>query len=118
MKRIYSCIAGLAVLAFSVSANAGGYQLNDYSVTGLGRAYAGQGVVGDDYSAIAFNPAGMTLMKKSGFQTGATLVNLKADVDSIDSRYPNAHKKMNFWTFNVMNGSEYKIYIPQSMVSE
>ena len=26
--------------------------------------------------------------------------------------------KMNFWTFNVMNGAEYKFYIPQSMLSE
>ena len=26
--------------------------------------------------------------------------------------------KMNFWTFNILNGSEYKLYIPQSMASE
>lgn len=95
MKKISTYITGLAVMALSIPALAGGYQLNDYSVTGLGRAYAGQGVVGDDYSAIAFNPAGMSLMKKSGIQTGATFVNLRADVDSLTG---DKHKKMDFWT--------------------
>ena len=77
------------------SANAGSYQLNDYSVTGLGRSYAGQGIVGDDYSAIAFNPAGMTLMEKSGVQQAFNFVNLRADVNEIENQHN--HKKMNFW---------------------
>ena len=96
MKHLKSYITALAVLATAFSASAGGYQLNDYSVTGLGRAYAGQGIMGDDYSAIAFNPAGMTLMKKSGIQTGATFVNLKSDVDGLGS-YEGQHKKMDLW---------------------
>ena len=86
--------AGAFVASFH--AQAGGYQLNDYSVTGLGRSYAGQGIMGDDYSAIAFNPAGMTLMKKSGVQQNFTFINLKADVDGVDS-LEGHHKKMNFW---------------------
>lgn len=80
----------------SLSAVAGGYQLNDYSVTGLGRSYAGQGIMGDDYSAIAFNPAGMTLMKKSGLQTGLSLINLRADVEGLNAS-AGQHKKMDFW---------------------
>ena len=86
-----------AVAMHIIPANAGGYQLNDYSVTGLGRSYAGQGIMGDDYSAIAFNPAGMTLMKKSGLQQSFSFVNLKSDADSRDPRYPNQHSQMNFW---------------------
>lgn len=78
------------------SAQAGSYQLNDYSVTGLGRSYAGQGIVGDDYSAIAFNPAGMTLMEKSGVQQVFNFINLRADVDGLDN-HAGEHKKMNFW---------------------
>lgn len=97
MKHIQNYIAGLAVVAFGLPVLAGGYQLNDYSVTGLGRSYAGQGIMGDDYSAIAFNPAGMAAVKRSGIQTGLTMINIKADVDSLDSRHPGAHKKMNFW---------------------
>ena len=78
------------------SAEAGSYQLNDYSVTGLGRSYAGQGIVGDDYSAIAFNPAGMTLMEKSGVQQVFNMINLKADVDGVEN-HAGKHKKMTFW---------------------
>ena len=52
---------------------AAGFALNDLSMTGAGRAYAGAGVVGDDYSAMGFNPAGMTL-KGTGVQAGAALI--------------------------------------------
>ncbi|MBR6412460.1 MAG: transporter [Alphaproteobacteria bacterium] len=96
MKRIYSYVAGLAVLAMAFSAHAGGYQLNDYSVTGLGRSYAGQGIMGDDYSAIAYNPAGMTLMKKSGLQQALSMINLKADMKGI-GRNEGRSAKMDFW---------------------
>ena len=101
MKRFYSYLAGLTTLAISASALAGGYQLNDYSVTGLGRSYAGQGIMGDDYSAIAFNPAGMTLMKKSGLQQSFSMINLKSDLQGFGTSAlgPNDGKKakMDFW---------------------
>ncbi len=75
--------AGVAVMA-STTAMAGSYQLNDYSVTGLGRAFAGAGIVGDDYSAIAYNPAGMMAVKRSGVQAGLTTVNLRSDMESLE----------------------------------
>ncbi len=58
---------------------AGGFQLSEYSLTQLGRAFAGYGVVGDDYSAIAYNPAGMCL-RDTGLQTGVTMVALNSKV--------------------------------------
>lgn len=64
---------------------AGGYQLNDYSVTGLGRSFAGVGIMGDDYSAIAYNPAGMMLVKRNGMQAGLTMVNLKSDIEGLQT---------------------------------
>ena len=102
MKRFSRYLAGLAVCAMSVPALAGSYQLNDYSVTGLGRAYAGQGVVGDDYSAIAFNPAGMMAVNRSGVQAGMTFVNLKSDIHSLNQKplsevAPGKKHKMDFW---------------------
>ena len=71
-----------AVLTMAVATNAlaAGYQLQEYSVTGLGRAFAGAGVMGDDYSAIAFNPAGMSLVEKSGVQMGAIAVDVYGKV--------------------------------------
>ena len=96
MKRIYSYVAGLAVVAMAFSAHAGSYQLNDYSVTGLGRSYAGQGIMGDDYSAIAFNPAGMTLMKRSGVQQSLSMINLKSRIDGLGANQGKT-AKMDFW---------------------
>ena len=58
--------ASLLALGLASNANAAGYQLNEYSITNLGRAFAGAGIMGDDYSALANNPAGMTLVKRSG----------------------------------------------------
>ncbi len=63
-------LSALSVLLLSTSALAGGYQLSEYSVTNLGRSFAGAGVVGDDYSALAFNPAAMNL-RGTGAQLGA-----------------------------------------------
>lgn len=79
MKKSYLAIAAAVMCASQ--AQAAGYQLNEFSTTGLGRAFAGVGVMGDDYSAMAFNPAGMTLVKRSGFQTGlaATQIYSKAE---------------------------------------
>ena len=59
MKKI-SAAAAVALLASVGNANAAGYQLNEFSVTNLGRSFAGIGVAGDDYSALGYNPAGMT----------------------------------------------------------
>lgn len=62
---------------FSTNALASGYLLNEYSVTSLGRAFAGVGVVGDDLSAIASNPAGLQLFDRTvGAQVGATVITL------------------------------------------
>ncbi|MDR1694238.1 MAG: OmpP1/FadL family transporter [Lactobacillaceae bacterium] len=76
-KLNFLLMCGLGLAAAS-TAKASGYQLNEYSVTNLGRAFAGVGVVGDDYSAIAFNPAGMTL-KGSGGQLGVSVVEMNSD---------------------------------------
>lgn len=75
-------IAGYLMLGMAslwgADALASGYQLNEYSANGLGRAFAGSGVVGDDYSAIAYNPAGMSL-KDSGMQVGVSFVEMYSD---------------------------------------
>ncbi len=73
-------LGAVSVLAFgAVEANAAGFQLTENSAVGLGRAFAGSGVVGDDLSAIANNPAGMSLFDGNfAVQAGTTLVDLNA----------------------------------------
>lgn len=72
MKKI-RLLSGSIATFLSLNVYAGGYQLQEYSITNLGRAFAGAGVAGDDYSAIAFNPASINL-KDTGFQIGASEV--------------------------------------------
>ena len=69
----------MGLLLASSTALAGGYQLQEYSVTNAGRAFGGAGIVGDDYSAIAFNPAGMTL-RQSGMQLGAMAMDIHSNM--------------------------------------
>lgn len=68
--------AGLFVLAALATgiAHGAGFQITESSVTGLGRAFAGSGLVGDDLSAIAYNPAGLTLLDGTRIQGGATFI--------------------------------------------
>ncbi|NCB49279.1 MAG: transporter [Alphaproteobacteria bacterium] len=76
MKMLKMVSLGSLLVCSAMEANASGFQLLEYSATGLGRSYAGAGLVGDDYSAIAFNPAGMSL-NDSGAQMGFTVLNIK-----------------------------------------
>ncbi len=46
---------------FQNLAQAGGFQISEQSVTGLGRAFAGSGVVGEDNSDMFYNPASLSL---------------------------------------------------------
>jgi len=94
MKKTTLTAIGLALL-YSNSALAAGYQLNEYSVTGLGRSFAGAGVVGDDYSALAYNPAGMTLMKRSGIQGSITMAEMASTIKG-DGPFEGEETKMHY----------------------
>lgn len=96
MANTTSKIFALALtgVCASTSANAAGWQLSDYSVAGLGRAYAGGGVVGDDYSALAYNPAGM-ILGGTGMQAGISVIQLHSDVTGTYPAGSNNHDSTN-----------------------
>ena len=73
VSRGLSAIALTTVLFASADASAAGFAINDISLTNIGRAFAGAGVVGDDYSAMGYNPAGVTL-KGTGGQAGGVVI--------------------------------------------
>lgn len=92
MNKLSKIAAMAALCLISAETHAAGYQLNEYSVTGLGRSFAGAGVVGDDWSALAYNPAGMTLKSGSGIQGALTVAQINSKI-----RGENEQKtKMNF----------------------
>ena len=63
MKKSAAALVLTGVAAATSTALAAGFQLTEQSSLGLGRAYAGAGIVGDDLSAVHYNPAGMTLLE-------------------------------------------------------
>ena len=69
-------VAALLVAGSISAVQAGGFQLMEQSVASLGRAHAGAGVVGDDVSAVWYNPAGMTLLPGTQFQFGGVFAAL------------------------------------------
>ncbi len=82
MKHFTLKLTAAATLAaaFSSAAMAGGFMLTEQSVAGLGRSYAGAGIVGDDLSAVWYNPAGMSLLSGTAFQMGAVVADLDLEV--------------------------------------
>ncbi len=84
-------LTGVAVAVST--AYAAGFQLTEQSSLGLGRAYAGAGIVGDDLSAVHYNPAGMTLLEGTRFQAGGTWIALNADYNGKDGDSENGRLK-------------------------
>ena len=82
MKKSAAALVLTGVAAATSTALAAGFQLTEQSSLGLGRAYAGAGIVGDDLSAVHYNPAGMTLLEGTRFQAGTTWIALNADFNS------------------------------------
>ncbi|MBD2806535.1 long-chain fatty acid transporter FadL [Xenorhabdus sp. ZM] len=70
----------VAVAVISSNASAAGFQLNEYSTSGLGRAFSGAGVVADNASEGSRNPAAMTLFNSPSFSGGFIYVNPKVDI--------------------------------------
>ena len=84
MKKSAAALVLTGVSVAVSTAFAAGFQLTEQSSLGLGRAYAGAGIVGDDLSAVHYNPAGMTLLEGTRFQAGTTWISINADYDGID----------------------------------
>lgn len=61
-----------ALLIASPSVFAAGFQIAAQSATGVGRAFAGDGIIADNASVMAINPAAMALFDKTSFTMGAS----------------------------------------------
>ncbi|ATZ12133.1 long-chain fatty acid transporter FadL [Erwinia amylovora] len=70
-----------AVALVSSHALAAGFQLNEFSTIGLGRAYSGEGAMGDTAASASRNPATMALMDRPMFSIGAVFIDPDVNVD-------------------------------------
>jgi long-chain fatty acid transport protein len=91
VKRFCPPIISIVLVACAVvsiaQTYAGGFALNEQSVSGLGTAYAGGAAQAEDASTIFFNPAGIALLSQGEFQLGGQFVMPQATFTNEGSRY-------------------------------
>ena len=92
-KNALATVALTGIAVAVSSAYAAGFQLTEQSSLGLGRAYAGAGVVGDDLSAAWYNPAGMTLLPGTRLQAGSVYIEVDAPFTGDDGTKENGRLK-------------------------
>ncbi|MDV5170733.1 outer membrane protein transport protein [Photobacterium rosenbergii] len=80
-NKITLSLAAALTLGFSTSTMAAGFQLAEYSATGLGRAFAGEAAMADNASAQYRNPAMMTYLEGTQVSVGAIYVDPNIDVE-------------------------------------
>ena len=80
-NKITLALAITAAIGISNQASAAGFQLAEYSATGLGRAFAGEAAMADNASAQFRNPAMLTYLKGIQISTGAIYVDPNIDID-------------------------------------
>jgi long-chain fatty acid transport protein len=88
--RLRTGMAALAVAAFGTgagTAQGAGFYIKEQSVTGLGRAFAGEAAIGEDASTIYFNPAAMTELRGPEAQIGVHLLVPRSELTNAGSAY-------------------------------
>ena len=93
LNKSAAAFALTAAAAATSAAFAAGFQLTEQSSLGLGRAYAGAGIVGDDLSAVHYNPAGMTLLPGTRFQAGGVWIDVDAPIKTANGDSENGRLK-------------------------
>lgn len=73
----------VAVAIVSTQAWSAGFQLNEFSSSGLGRAYSGEGAIADDAGNVSRNPALITMFDRPTFSGGAIFVDPDVDVSGV-----------------------------------
>ncbi|QDC92537.1 outer membrane protein transport protein [Vibrio furnissii] len=88
-KKFLSIAVACGLASVSTLSQAAGFQLAEYSATGLGRAYAGEAAMADNAGAQWRNPAMLTYLKGTQFSAGALYVNPNVDVEGDVNFYGN-----------------------------
>lgn len=80
-KILKLSLVAAAVVMAAGQAHSAAFQLAEQNATGLGRAYAGEGAIGDNASVLGRNPAAMTLFDGPALSVGAIYINPDVDVE-------------------------------------
>ena len=80
-KTLLSAAVAFGLLSTSTVTQAAGFQLAEYSATGLGRAYAGEAAMADNAGSQWRNPAMLTYLEGTQVSVGAIYVDPNIDLD-------------------------------------
>lgn len=78
----------VAVAIVSSQAYSAGFQLNEFSSSGLGRAYSGEGAVADNAGSASRNPATIMMFDRPSFSGGAVFIDPDVNISG-NSPYTN-----------------------------
>ncbi|SDJ20841.1 OmpP1/FadL family transporter [Billgrantia gudaonensis] len=77
-----SWAVAIAAAAIAGQAHAGGYQVNEQSVSGQGYGHAGRSSNVNDATIVFGNPAGMSFLDRAQVTAGGTYLNVSSDIDN------------------------------------
>ncbi|AMD02073.1 OmpP1/FadL family transporter [Halomonas chromatireducens] len=75
----------VAAAAFASQANAGGYQINEQSVSGQGYGHAGRSSNVNDATIVFGNPAGMSFLDRAQLTAGGTYLNVNSRIRNAEA---------------------------------
>ncbi|WP_079202305.1 outer membrane protein transport protein [Pseudomonas sp. CC6-YY-74] len=77
----------LAIAAVSSHSLAGGFAINEQSVSSMGTAFAGRSSSAEDASTVFGNPAGMSRLKREQVSGGVALLHARTDIDDASGSF-------------------------------
>lgn len=77
----FSAIAVTAAF-MSLNVNAAGYQVNEHSASGLGRAFSGETAVADNAAVLSRNPAAMMMFDRMEFSGAISYIDPQVDIEA------------------------------------
>lgn len=80
MHFFFKALFTVSVFGITQQAGASQFQTNSQTGSGIGRAYAGEAVIGDNASVMARNPAAITLFTKMALSLGVTSTTANMEV--------------------------------------
>ncbi|MFC1520581.1 outer membrane protein transport protein, partial [Pseudomonadota bacterium] len=79
-KKLLTVAVSAMLLGATTQVSAAGFQLAEYSSTGLGRAFAGEAAMADNAGAQTKNPAMLTYLEGRQLSAGAIYIMPNVDV--------------------------------------
>jgi len=92
INKLAIAIAAASAALVSSQAMAGGFQLNEQSVSSQGTAFAGRSSNVTDASIVFGNPAGMSFLDRAQVTAGATYLDVESEINNASGTFPGSNE--------------------------